>query len=93
MQIVRTTFYSKKLKEILEYIACDKLSAAKKFNKELDEQINGLLVFPRKYRKSKYFEADNIRDMIFNGYTVIYEVFEDKIEILTIFNQNLPLKK
>ena len=93
MQIVRTTFYSKKLKEILEYIAYDKLSAAKKFNKKLDEQIGGLLVFPHKYRKSKYFEAENIRDMIFNGYTVIYEIFEDKIEILTIFNQNLPLQK
>lgn len=53
MQIIRTTFYSKKLKEILEYIAHDRLSASKKFKKELDEQISGLLVFPRKYRKSK----------------------------------------
>lgn len=70
MQIIRTTFYSKKL----------------------NEQISGLLVFPRKYRKSKYFEDENIRDMIFSGYTVIYEIFEDRIEILTIFNQNLPLK-
>lgn len=92
MQIVRTAFYSQNLKEILEYIAHDKLSAAKKFNKKLDEQIKNLLVFPRKYRKSKYFEADNIRDMTFSGYTVIYEIFEDKIEILTIFNQNLPLQ-
>lgn len=92
MQIIRTTFYSKKLKEILEYIAHDKLGATKKFNKKLNEQISGLLVFPRKYRKSKYFEDENIRDMIFSGYTVIYEIFEDRIEILTIFNQNLPLK-
>lgn len=53
MQIIRTTFYSKKLKEILEYIAHDKFGAAKKFNKKLNEQIRGLLVFPRKYRKSK----------------------------------------
>lgn len=93
MQIIRTTFYSKKLKEILEYIAHDKLSASKKFKKELDEQISGLLVFPQKYRKSKYFEDENIRDMIFSGYTVIYEICENRIEILTIFNQNLPLKK
>jgi plasmid stabilization system protein ParE len=92
MQIIRTVFYGKELKKILEYIAKDKLGASKKFKKKLDEHINDILVFPRKYRKSKYFEDENIRDMIFSGYTVIYEIFEDRIEILTVFNQNLPLK-
>ncbi len=93
MIIVETDRYKRELRDIAFFIKKDKLSASIKFVQELKESINKLINFPRKYRKSKYFEDDNIRDMIFNGYTVIYEIFEDKIEIFTIFNQNLPLKK
>ncbi len=45
---------------------------------------------PEKNRKSYYFNNENIRDMIFKSYTIIYEINENYIEIFTIFNQNLP---
>jgi plasmid stabilization system protein ParE len=77
---------------ILEYIAKDKLSASKKFRKDLFRQIKNLPNYPYKYRKSFYFNDENIRDMIFKKYTIVYEVDPDNniIVILNIFNQNKP---
>ena len=78
---------------ILEYIAKDKLSASKKFRKDLFKQIKNLPNYPYKFRKSFYFNDENIRDMIFKKYTIVYEidVDNDMIIILNIFNKNKPL--
>ncbi len=78
---------------IFEYIAKDKLSASKKFKKELFEEIKNLLNFPYKFRKSFYFDDEKVRDMTFKGYTVVYEVNLDDntIVILNIFQKNKPL--
>ena len=47
---------------------------------------------PKKYRKSYYYHNDdNTRDMIFKGYTIIYKIYDDYINIIEIFNQNLPI--
>ena len=40
MIISRTTEYQKELLVILKYIALDKITASKKFKKNLNEQIN-----------------------------------------------------
>jgi len=79
---------------IFEYIAKDKLSASKKFKKELFEQIKNLPNFPYKFRKSYYFDDEKVRDMTFKGYTIIYEVDLDNntIVILNIFQKNKPLQ-
>ena len=52
---------------IFEYIAKDKLSASKKFKKELFEQIKNLPNFPYKFRKSYYFDDEKVRDMTFKS--------------------------
>ena len=77
---------------ILEYIAKDKILAAKDFRKKLLVQIKNLPNFPYKYRKSFYFDDDEVRDMIFKGYTIVYEIDLDNnlIIILDIFNKNKP---
>jgi plasmid stabilization system protein ParE len=92
MKILRTQEYQKELLAILEHIADDKISASKKFRVDLNQQIDALLDFPYKYRVSIYFENENIRDMIFKKYTVIYELDLNKntIFILSIFNKNKP---
>ena len=79
---------------ILEYIAKDKSSAAKQFKEELYNKIENLKSFPRMYRKSIYFDDENIRDMTFKTYTINYEINLNKntIFILSIFNQNKPLQ-
>jgi len=93
MTIVRTEAYQKELLLILKHIANDKITASKKFNKDLNEQINNIPNFPYKYRKSIYFNNDNVRDMVFKKYTINYEINLNKntIFIFSIFNQNKPL--
>jgi len=67
---------------IFEYIAKDKLSASKKFKKELFGQIKNLPNFPYKFRKSYYFDDEKVRDMTFKNYTIIYEVDLDNNTIV-----------
>jgi len=92
MQINRSSNYLSELFDILEYIARDKISASINFKENLDKQIDNLVVFPYKYRKSIYFKDKNIRDMTFKGYTIVYRVKprKEEIEILRIFNMNKP---
>ena len=96
MQINRSPRYTNNLFQILDYIAQDKISASENFLNELDKLINNLPNFPFKFRKSHYFNDENIIDMIYKGYTVIYRVNETKkiIDIVRMFHKNKPpLKK
>lgn len=47
---------------------------------------------PYKFRQSKCFNDENIRDFIFKGYVIPYLIDKEnnKIVILAIFKQNLP---
>ena len=92
MQIIRSRKYQINLLIILQYIAKDKVSASKNFQKELDKLIKNIPNYPYKHKKSIYFDDKNIRDLIYKKHTIIYEVNleENTIEILNIFNQNKP---
>ena len=65
----------------MTFIAEDKLSAARKFRKELLERIKEIPSNPYRFRKSIYFENVLIRDLIFKGYTIVFRINEDQIEI------------
>ncbi len=90
MQIKRHRKYISNLFVILEHIAKDKVYASRKFKNDIDERIDDLTNFPYKNRQSIYFDDENIRDMIFKGYTIVYEIKPDEnlLAILDIFNQN-----
>ena len=90
MQVELDDKFKRNFQIILEYIAKDKITASKIFKKELFKHIRNIPNFPYKYRKSIYFEDKNIRDIIFKGYTIVYEVDinQDLIIVLDIFNQN-----
>ena len=92
MTINRSPRYNNNLFKILDYIARDKINASFNFRNELDELIENLPNFPYKYRKSVYFADDNVRDLIYKGYTVIYRINikKNRIDIVRMFNQNQP---
>jgi len=90
LKIIETTKFKSQLRDIAFYIKKDKLLASLNFVRELKKTINDLVNFPYKYRSSIYYDNKEIRDMTFNSYTIVYEIFETKIEILSIFNQNKP---
>lgn len=92
MKIIRDKKYIKKIQHIVEYIAKDSLSQALKFHIKLDEAIDGLVDMPYKFRKSIYFENQNIRDLVFKEYVIPYKIDTTKNQI-TIIGINKYQKK
>jgi plasmid stabilization system protein ParE len=86
MHIIRSRKFQINLLIILRYIANDKVSASKNFQKELDKLIKDIPNFPYKHKQSIYFDDKNIRDLIYKKHTINYEVNleENTIEILNI---------
>ncbi|MCG3692592.1 type II toxin-antitoxin system RelE/ParE family toxin [Aliarcobacter butzleri] len=84
MQIIRDINYLQKLQSIMEFIAQDSLNQAIKFQIDLDEIIDDIQNMPFKYRKSIYFNDNNIRDLIFKGYVVPYKIDTSKNQIIII---------
>ena len=82
MIIIRDSEFSKQLYHILKMIAEDKISVAKQFEKQLNIKIKNLIDFPYQYRASYYFDNKVYRDLIHQGYTVIYKVEEERIIII-----------
>ena len=85
MKLVKKPKYIQSLAKILFIIKQDKISAVKKFEKNLNEKLQLLKSNPLMCRKSYYFEDESYRDLIYQGYTIIYKVFKDEIHILEIF--------
>jgi len=85
MKIEKKPKFLKELFSILRLIREDKVSASIQFEKKLNQKIKHLLDFPYQYRASHYFEDKTYRDLIHQGYTVIYKVEEEQILILEIF--------
>ncbi|PRM91943.1 plasmid stabilization protein [Aliarcobacter cryaerophilus] len=87
MQIIKDELFKENLQVVLKYIAQDSKTKASKFNKQLSVQVNKLDNMPFKFRQSNYYDDNNIRDLIFKGYTIPYLVDEEKelIVVLDIF--------
>jgi len=87
MVIVRRREYSTALKVILSFIAKDSRNRALNFKSQLDNKINNLVNFPYKFKQSKNHNDEDVRDMIFKGYTITYFIQNDKdrISILDIY--------
>ncbi len=92
MKIKESNQFKQELRLIALYIKRDKRTASIKFVQNLKTAIKNIPSSPYQCRQSIYYENPNIRDMIYHGYTIVYEINseDDVLEILTIFNQNLP---
>jgi mRNA-degrading endonuclease RelE of RelBE toxin-antitoxin system len=67
----------------VRYIYKDKPRAALKFRKDLIKNIKKDLKDPFHFKKSRYFEDENIRDYVFKGYTCVYKIDANK-NIITV---------
>ena len=84
MQVIRSKKYLVSLQEIMRFISLDSKKRALTFRNQVDKQIATIPEMPYKCRKSIYFDDDNIRDLIFKGYTIVYKVGESKEQITII---------
>jgi len=74
MEIICSELYEKQLKDILEPLAKENLSFAKKFKMYLDTIIINIPTKVDKYKKSIYFDDENIKDLEYENYTVVFYV-------------------
>jgi len=81
MKIVFKDTFASRLESQLEYIAFDSPTRARKFKSDLLNRIKEIPTNPYQYRKSIYFEDETIRDLIFKGYTIVFRITEERIEI------------
>jgi plasmid stabilization system protein ParE len=82
--IFRSESFSNSLSNILLYIAHDSKNRARQFNKTLQTSLKDLPNMPYKFRKSIYFEDDNVRDYIFIGYCIPYLIQKEQSRIVLL---------
>lgn len=68
MKLNRSNQFKNELQKILSFIAKDKKTAAKKFNHELQNILDTLIVHPYKGRSTE----NGNRELIHHGYTIPY---------------------
>ena len=69
----------------------DSPTRARRFKNDLLKRIKEIPKNPYRYRKSIYFESNEIRDLIFKGYTVVFRVAKTQIEVFGFVKyQNSP---
>jgi plasmid stabilization system protein ParE len=84
MKIELTEGFLHKLNEQVAFIAQDKPSAARKFKDDILQLCKKLTDHPYKCRPSIYFQNKQIRDLLFKGYVIVYEVNESS-NLISIF--------
>ncbi|MGJ3235671.1 type II toxin-antitoxin system RelE/ParE family toxin [Marivirga sp.] len=81
MKIVFKDTFLNRLANQVDFIAEDSPNRAKNFKNQLLKEIKKIKAFPYKHRQSIYFEDENIRDLIYKGYTVVYRIKDDEIGV------------
>ncbi len=82
--IEKNITFNDNLFSIIKYIAKNSPENAKNFKNKLDKKIKNIPNMPFKARKSFYFEDENVRDLIFKGYTIPYYIDINKNLIILI---------
>lgn len=80
------------LNEIAEYIALDKVSAAKKLIQQIFSSTDRLERFPKSGRKVPELQDSRYLEIIVNPCRIFYRVEKDKIYILYVMRSERALK-
>ena len=93
MKIVYKDTFVERLEMQVEYLSSISIDAAKSFKRQIISHIRKLPEHPYLYRKSIYYEDNQVRDMVVKSYTIIYRVKPDTIEIIGFRRfQNTPFE-
>jgi len=74
VEILCSELYEEQVKKILEPIIEDDISLAKKVKIYLDTLIINIPTKAKKYKKSIYFDDENIKDLEYENYTVVFYI-------------------
>ena len=84
MKIKFKSTFTERLERQVRYIAIDSPSRARKFKNELLKQVKKIPKNPYIHRKSIYFDENNIRDLIFKSYCIVYKI-NDSDKTIEVF--------
>ncbi len=73
------------LQSIRRYIAADNPTAAKRWVDRLRTRARNALHAPYSGRKVPELIREDIRELIEGNYRIVYQVFEDRLVVLTVF--------
>lgn len=73
-----------KLNDQVDYIAKDKPAAARRFKSDVIKRIKSIPRMPYANRKSIFFDREDIRDLVFKGYVIVYKIDNEK-KIIDVF--------
>jgi addiction module RelE/StbE family toxin len=85
MKLFWTETAKQDLQAIRRYIATDNPTAAKRWTNRLRERARNALHSPLAGRKVPEFSRDDIRELSEGNYRIVYQVFEDRLVVLTVF--------
>ncbi|QHI36299.1 hypothetical protein IMCC3317_16590 [Kordia antarctica] len=81
MKIIYKDTFVERFEKQLKYIAKNNPKSARKLKSELLQRIKSIPENPYLFRKSIYFENDSIRDLVHKGYTIVFRIHENQIEL------------
>lgn len=76
--IISDKFY-KKLDSQIKFIAKDKPETAIRFRKHILLEVRKIPDRMWSYKQSEFFEDEKIRELIFKGYRIVFEIGEENI--------------
>lgn len=82
-----------RIQEIEEYLSKDNPAAAVEFVDKLISIAESITEFPEKGRIVPELSLENIRELIFKNYRIVYLVKKNSVDILTVFEGHQLLKK
>ncbi len=87
MNILSSQLFQSQLKEILISLADEDIKLAKDFKMYLDTILFNMPTKAKKYKKSIYFDDENIKDIQHQNYTIVFLIDDkkDTYVILGIF--------
>lgn len=81
MKIETTTEFRRKIERQIRNISLDKPKAGRNFKNLIFSEIKKLKEMPFKNKQSKFFDDENIRELIVKGYSIIYIIESEKIVV------------
>ena len=79
------------VKHLRDYIALDSTLYAYRFIERLLQSVERLTMFPASGRKVQEAHDDAIREVIYQGYRVIYRIEADLVQIVTVVHGSRDL--
>ena len=81
MKIIISDKVHKQIQEIVKYISQDSLYYAKKTKDAIYDKIKILSFMPYIGRKIPEYNRDNMREIIYKSYRIMYEIMDSEQEI------------